>query len=306
MPSARPRALGLVLAALVTGCGTLDVVQSGAVDPGEQPLPGGLPMTFDRLGGAFCGLKPVRLPLGRELHRFGLTVVDTARLAGFVPAHAAAHRVLVSSLERGSPLAWAGLRPFDALVTIDGQPVTTCEAVVASLGRKAPGETARLEVVGPDGATRRLEAAAVDEVHGASAFKVPLLFERQASASGSALALGPFDGFFWRRSVVQHWAVPPPPERDPAAAAPAPGSGEGPPFPPVPSPDAAPDLARASRSRFMEKTSGGTLWNLVTWDAERDLPGGAERSRIRLLWLIPIGDDLREDGPLPGEAGGRP
>jgi membrane-associated protease RseP (regulator of RpoE activity) len=275
MPSSR---LALCLVALLTGCGNLQVIEGGPIDPGVQPLPAGLFMSFDRLGDATIALRPVDLPKGRELERFGLTVVDVAPLHRLVPAHVAPHRIVVSSLERPSPLAAAGLRPFDVVVAVDGQPVTTIEDVIPRLAAKEPGEPVTLTVIRPDGARGDVTAEAAEQVLTSSSFKLPLLVERQSSGSGHSLGLGPIDMLFYYRAVTEHRALPPQQRVQPT---------EENPFPP-----AAAVQAMPSRSRFARRFEWGTLLNLLLWESVTDLQSGAERSRLRVLWVLSFGDDL--------------
>lgn len=290
---ARPRAAAALAFALLVlpACGNLQVQESGGVDPGEQPLPGGLPMTFDRIGDARIALRRVELPKGREVARFGLTVVDATPLHRLVPPHVAEHRVVVSSLERSSPFAAAGLRPFDVVVALDGQPVQTIADLVPRLAAKEPGDQARLTVVRPDGSQADVSAEASEQVLASGGFKLPLLLERQTSGTGSALGVGPLDMLFYYRSALEHWAIPPPtrPEEAPPTS----------PFPPVAAPAASPDAgrAKASRSRFARRFEWGALLNLFLYESEVDLQTGEERSRFRLFWLLSFGDDLtvRED-----------
>lgn len=279
----RPRAgLPLALALLaLSGCGNLQTQQNGAVDPGRQALPGGLPMTFDRLGDARVAERRVELPRGRELVRFGLTVVDVGPLHRLVPAHVGDHRVVVSSLERASPLAAAGLRPFDVITAVDGQPVATIDDVLSRLSAKAEGDEVRLAVIRPGGEAAEIEAAAAERVLQSGGFWIPLLAERQKSGSGQALGLGPIDSLFYYRSAVEHWAVPP---AEPAEAREA---DERSPFPPVEA-----ELNQASRSRFSRRFEWGTLLNMFVYESEVDLQTGEERSRFRLFWVLSFGDEL--------------
>lgn len=274
----------LALLAALAGCGNLQTQERGAVDPGQRALPGGLPMSFDRLGEARVGDRRVELPHGREVVRFGLTVVDVGPMRRFVPAHVQGHRIVVSSLEAASPLAAAGLRPFDVVTAIDGAPVTTVDDVISRLSAKEEGEEARLSIIRPDGAPAEVRAAAAERVLEGGGFWVPLLVERQSSGSGHALGLGPLDGLFYYRSVVDHWAVPP------AAATGADDAGA--PFPPV---ERA--LDRESRSRYSRRFEWGALLNIFFYESEVDLQTGEERGRFRLFWVLSFGDDMapRED-----------
>ncbi|MCO5168592.1 MAG: PDZ domain-containing protein [Planctomycetes bacterium] len=278
----RPRAGAAPALALLTlvGCGNLQVQEGGAVDPGRQPLPGGLPMSFDRLGDATIALRRVDLPKRREVERFGITVVDVTSLHRLVPAHLREHKLVVSSLERASPFAAAGLRPFDAVTALDGRPVESLDDLVSRLGAKEPGEAARLAVVRPGGEAAEVTAEASGRVLASGGFRVPLLVERQSSGSGHALGLGPLDALFYYRSALEHWAVRPG-APDPAAS----------PFPPIDQ-----ELAVGSRSRFGRRFEWGALLNMFLWESDVDLQTGEERGRFRLFWVLSFGDDLTPRG----------
>ncbi|MCW8141358.1 MAG: PDZ domain-containing protein [Planctomycetota bacterium] len=278
----RPRAAPAAALALLAlaGCGNLQVQESGAVDPGRQPLPGGLPMSFDRLGDVRIAERRIDLPKRREVERFGLTVVDVTSLHRLAPPHLLEHRLVVSSIERPSPLAAAGLRPFDAVTALDGRPVESLDDLVTRLGAKEPGEAARLSVVRPGGQTAEVTAEAAERVTRSGGFRVPLLVERQSSGAGHALGLGPLDALFYYRSALEHWAVP--------RGAPAPDAS---PFPPVDQ-----ELAIASRSRFGRRFEWGALLNMFLWESDVDLQTGEERGRFRLFWVLSFGDELTPRG----------
>lgn len=63
-----------------------------------------------------------------------------------------ARGLVVASVDNGSPAAAAGLRPYDVVVAIEGQPVETNDDVRARLLDARAGDTVRLTVV-RDGAT---------------------------------------------------------------------------------------------------------------------------------------------------------
>lgn len=274
----------IIIGLLLAGCGNFEVGLEGGVDPGQQLLPGGVGMTFDRTGTPLVGWRAAHLPRGQAWARFGVALVDAAPLGLLVPSHIAAvttgaPRIVVAALERASPLAHAGVRPFDVLTKVDGRPAGPLAEVVARLAGAEPETTVTLEVRRPDGSLLAVEAAAQDPALSASAFRIPLLFERRASSSGAAIGFGPLDVLFHSRDAVEHHAVPPP-------RPPRPEEGK-PPAPPRPE-------AHASRSRFVERSTWGMLFDLVRRDSVTELPGGEPRSAVRIFWLISLGDDLEE------------
>lgn len=54
---------------------------------------------------------------------------------------------LVQDVTAGSPGARAGLRPYDLIVTVDGAPVRSNDALIRDIAGRAPGSVARLEYV---------------------------------------------------------------------------------------------------------------------------------------------------------------
>jgi len=63
---------------------------------------------------------------------------------------------LVSSVEKGSPAAKAGLEPGDVILGIDGKTLASAGDLPAAVALKKPGEAARLQVW-RQGATRDIE-----------------------------------------------------------------------------------------------------------------------------------------------------
>lgn len=284
----RPTLL-LALLPLLSGCVQLDVALEGGVDPGLRPLPGGVPMTFDRVGVPLVGYHAAHLPRAEALRRFGVTLVDARPLGALAPDNARAHPVVVAALERGSPLAHAGVRPFDAIAAIDSRPATALADVADRLAGAAPGAVLALAIVRPGGEALTVEVEASDHALEYDQTKLPLLFEHQGSSGGWSLGLGPLDLLLGARHAIEHWAVPPP-----ASALPQPGAPPGPPEP------LALGEVRESRSRFRDRVQWGVLWGLVGWERETELPAGETRSRLRLFWLFTAGDDPLEQPQAPG------
>jgi hypothetical protein len=284
-----PLLLLLLLLLLLSGCVQLDVALEGGVDPGLQPLPGGLPMTFDRVGVPLVGYHAAHLPRAEALRRFGVTLVDARPLGAMAPDNARAHPIVVAALERGSPLAHKGVRPFDAIAAIDSKPATELADVAARLAGAAPGDVLALAIVRPGGEALTVEVEASEHALEYDQTKLPLLFEHQGSSGGWSLGLGPLDLLLGARHAVEHWAAPPP-----ASALPRPGAPPGPPEPP------ALGEVRESRSRFRDRVQWGVLWGLVGWERETELPAGETRSRLRLFWLFTAGDDPLEQEQAQG------
>ena len=62
---------------------------------------------------------------------------------------------LVQDVTAGSPGARVGLRPYDVIVSVDGDPVRTYDSLIREIASRAPGSTARLEYV-RDGRAREV------------------------------------------------------------------------------------------------------------------------------------------------------
>ena len=54
---------------------------------------------------------------------------------------------LVQDVTAGSPAERAGLRPYDLVTSVDGQEVTTNDALIREISARSPGTTAKLEVI---------------------------------------------------------------------------------------------------------------------------------------------------------------
>ena len=54
---------------------------------------------------------------------------------------------LVQDVTAGSPGARAGLKPYDLIVSVDGETVRTNDALIREIAARAPGSTARLELL---------------------------------------------------------------------------------------------------------------------------------------------------------------
>jgi serine protease Do len=53
---------------------------------------------------------------------------------------------LIQEVPEGTPAARAGLRPYDVITAIDGQPVTDDQALIREIAARVPGTTARFDV----------------------------------------------------------------------------------------------------------------------------------------------------------------
>jgi hypothetical protein len=257
--------LTLILASLgVSGCGSLDVSPEGTlttplvvapISTASEPVV----LAADRLGNLTINGEPLELPSAREDTRFGVRLVDVGDLPpGWRPKHAAQGGFLVTLLHKASPLAVRGLRPLDRVVSLNGENLTDVATAQARL-RDARRREVRLDGIHPDGRAFTIEAEASERVAESNKSHVPLLFEQRSSSMGNAFAFGPLDTVFYWRAHKRHAYV-----WDP----------------------------KQGHSQYRECFEWGLLANVFVYERERDPLTGKEKSRVRFLWLLELGDDL--------------
>jgi len=263
----KPRTLlPLLLLALppLAGCGSLGVslhgdLQTPLLEPVCSTEAAPVVLAFDPRGNLTVNGQVLELPRRRERRRLGVGVVDVGPLpAIWRPAHAADGGILVASLQKASPLAIAGLRPFDRVRSVNGEQVSDVKSFVARIDVDE-GTTLRLEVVKPDGREETLEAEAGDLVGDSSQVHVPFLFERRSSPTGHALGFAPFDALFYYRTLTEHTYV---------------------------------EEAEVGHTQYNDRFEWGVLGNLLLYESVLDSRSGEQRSRFRLFWLFSFGDDL--------------
>lgn len=251
----------LLLPLLFAGCGSLDVSLPGRLGTPllvRETADGPLVWACDRLGNLTLNGRVLHLSTRSELARFGVTVVDAGELPpAWRPAHVPEGGLLVSGLDKGSPLALAGLRPLDRVDAVGGARVTTPDALVRALSVE-PGQAVEVAITHPDGAGATLTAEAVDGPRDAQTIRVPFLFERRRGSAGGSFGFGPLDTLFYWRDAATH-AYDPDPQR--------------------------------GHSRYGQRFEWGALGNLILWE-RAVLPSGETRARLRLLWLLSLGDDV--------------
>ncbi|MBI4605428.1 MAG: hypothetical protein HY721_25975 [Planctomycetes bacterium] len=215
-------------------------------------------LALDELGTLTLNGEPLRLPYAHEPRRFGAAFVDASALPpAWRPPHAPEGGFLVASLERMSPLAVAGLRPFDVVRALDGAAPASAGALAESLGRVEPGRAVRLDVLTPRGPTS-IEAAALADIDASLSLNL-FLFDYERSNAAWHFGLGPFT------HLAYHWEAVYDSEK-------APEGGEHP----------WPRYVKTSYWRFLFD-----LFQSWTWV---DLATGRERTRWRLFGLGPEGE----------------
>jgi serine protease Do len=111
---------------------------------------------------------------------------------------------LVQDVTAGSPGARAGLRPYDLIVSVDGEAVKTNDSLIREIAMRAPGSVARLEFL-RDGRPREVSVKLAERPTRNA--ELPLPAERSAQRIGPGelgLALIEIDG-----TNVHRFDVPP-------------------------------------------------------------------------------------------------
>ncbi|MEZ6187977.1 MAG: hypothetical protein R3F62_23585 [Planctomycetota bacterium] len=263
-------ALGAALLCLA-GCGSLDVSSRGAM-PSDLLEPVGshpeepLLLGCDDQGNLSLNGQPLDLPVAREPARYGVGLADAAELPPpWRPPHALTGGLLITWLHRQSPLAVAGVRPFDVLLAIDGESV---DDPLRATGQLRDAGATEVEVLVRRRGSQRPEALHLRSeapLGDLSRVSVPFLFDRREGVAGDALGVGPFSAAVWwrERRELAH-------ELRQRTGTELPGFD----------------------SRHEAHFEWGALGNLLYWERRRDLATGEERSRFRLLWFLSFGDDL--------------
>lgn len=159
------------LALVASGCAVPDWSLKGKLRSTPETLGGGEGrqpwgvLAFDELGSLTLNGQILSLPFAQEIHRFGVSFIDASALpSAWRPKHAAEGGPMVSAIGRASPLAIAGLRPFDIVRSVQGQTIREIEALTRVLGEFEPGRVVRIEAMTPRG-PKVFEAEAVPEVY---------------------------------------------------------------------------------------------------------------------------------------------
>jgi hypothetical protein len=270
-----------VLAALIqpflclaaTGCITQTSVRLPGRLPAEPQLLGvGVgrepwgELALNSLGTLTINGQALAVPFAQERRNFGVGFADASALPpAWRPAHAPDGGILVAYVERASPLALAGLRPFDAVRRLGGEPVAGADALAASLAALEPGAAAVLDVETPRGSAR-IEAAASPGYKDETGVEVECVFAYGSSRTAWSFSLGePFVPLIKLWSGVTN--------EEPGAR-----NRGGPPG-----------------SEYRRHFAWGILWDLVRRHARRDLVTGEKKVYWTLFWAWKIGDDIAGD-----------
>ena len=175
------------LSGLVTLRGSVPSKPLGlAAEEGKEPWAA---LALDHLGTLRLDNQILSLPSAQEVGRFGVTLIDASALPPvWRPRHAEKGGPMVAALDRASPLALAGLRPFNVIEAIDGNPAGDVHAVIERLAAIAPGTEFRLDLSTPRGKAA-LRAKAVETLVDTKIFSIPSVFHWIRSSTGFCLGL---------------------------------------------------------------------------------------------------------------------
>lgn len=255
--------LALLVLVPVVGCGniTINFDKPPRTLARDVPIPGGAALLeADDMGNLLLAGDPLQVEPHSEHARFGVTCVDAGALPrAWRPQHLAQFEgPMVTSLYTASPMAFAGLSPFDGVESIDGVALDGPEKLVDLLGAARPGETVTLQVLSPDG-RREITADASDGVSDSSNFYLPFVYLYRKSAVESRVEIGPLGLSEYQSKITDT------------------GPGDGP------------------WSGHLRSVSWSTVLNLLSYKGTSTLDGESLYSQWRILWLIKIGTDA-DDG----------
>ncbi len=240
-------------------------LEAHELEPGESEVE----LTLGRGGEVRVEGEPLRLDSVREVGRFGLTLVD----AGAIPRpwrtpHLADGGPVVSRIAAASPLAKAGLHPWDVVREVNGSPVTDAGDVLRRLEAVAPGDPVWLSVRGPfDDEPRDVVASEVGSaLDDRTSFAVPFLFELETS---------PHASFFWFPEGILLGGV-------------LFARFEG--YTVEPSDGLFDDDGwnEWKTNDYFAYSSWQTLAGLIRWKTSKNVRTGEERSTLRLFWFLDL------------------
>ncbi len=247
----------------LAGCISFKIDLSGPVPSRPLPLGGGDgrepwgALACDQLGNLQLNGQPLQLPAARENQRLGIQLVDSSLLPeAWRPQHAKKGGLMVTALERASPLAIEGLRPFDVLKILNGVPIADLDQFMAAVQKIKAGEELSLEAATPRGAKfirASMRSALADETE----VSIPLLAQYHRSQTSFGLGFGP--GLI----TFAEWYQDSKGE-----------SGDGKTLFPV----------------YLESREWSFLYDLIETKRSKNLETGQVKGSWRLFWLFKLGE----------------
>lgn len=254
-----------------TGCVMFDApVSGGDVFGPDAPLENGEELLANAFGDLVLvggdGQQTFDVPTVSDHRFFDATFVDLDLVPPiWRPAHARAGGVIVSRLARSSPLARAGIKPFDVIRAIDGAPVRSADELVRQLGSCREGDRLEVDVTRvADAGSAHAVVAVGEPVHESAIFYLPFVAMQIREGPNSVLGIGPFDALFTRWT---HWDC-----------------------------DTEDSSSTKLRPEVTLATGWSTLFYAFRYEEKTFLDRGTRRRRLYLFWFIPI--PLGEDSEV--------
>lgn len=292
---------GFVLLSFAGCSQNLHVGLAGSLKAMPQPLRAGdnyaepgktwAYLSFNDRGVLTINDEALELPQAEEMRRLGIRLVDTSYLPPpFRLAHIRDGGIVVASIAKASPLAIAGLRPFDRVRKLNARAYTDVELLAEALANIEPGQRVELSItraernmvtavraaaeqtVDQPGTSyryakgnQRIRAIVPDRLAQGGGFYLPFVTEIHTSRLGHAAAIGPFDALFHYRSAMSDKAI----SQETAAAN-------------------LPYGATQTNVGYNTTFEWGTLFGLVKYTRARDIYTHKQHCELKLLWFIPI------------------
>lgn len=285
----RHRLSCLILGALLlSGCGFRNVYIDGHIKRQVSPWH----LNFDDNGHAFVGRERLFLNEVREYRYFGVTILDLRELPkDWLGGHSNA-RFVVSHLEKASPLAVAGLRPYDRILKINGK-----KALLSRL-KKAFKDPQRIELEAQRPSGRVISVITARSNLGNEGRVQVFDFDIRHGNAGTQHSFGPFSILWhWRKTVL---IEEPDTELEMELAAKLSDlhkqRRQG---------KASPVLS-ALRQKIIEKENKvdihyyhredlGFLLNLFLYQEQVNVSTQESKSRVRLFWFFSFGDTINDE-----------
>lgn len=256
----------------LTGCISFKIDLSGPVPSRPWPLGGDNgrepwgALACDELGNLQLNGQPLQLPAARENQRLGIQLLDISLLPlAWRPQHAKEGGLMVTGLERVSPLAIEGLRPFDVLKTLNGIPLADLDQFMAAVQKIKAGEELSLEAATPRGA-KAIKAGVRSALADKTEVSIPPLAQYHRSQTSLGFGFGP--GLI----TFAEWY------QDSKG-----DSGEGKTIFPV----------------YLENREWSFLYDLIEIKHSKNLETGQVKGSWRLFWLLQFGEGPG-GGPIKG------
>lgn len=183
------------LVLLLCGCAETRVLMRGSLERESSPWM----LRFEGAGRAFVGTQRIFLATEAEYKHFGITVVDASSLPEeWTHGTAESRAVLVSLIDRSSPLAAAGIRPYDRILELNGE-----EASLAVFRRHIKtAYSLQIKFQRPSGQIKDCVAVRSENIYQCDSLYLPVVFDFQSTSSGHYLGIGLWQLIYHHRSAM--------------------------------------------------------------------------------------------------------